>query len=291
MHYTIQSDALRIQISSLGGELMSIQDDAGREYLWQGDPQYWADRAPNIFPYVGRLYNGTYSYKGRKYTLPIHGFVKDTEMMTIKRNDDTLLLGCFADEKTRAQYPFDFAYYIHYSVEDSTLVVSYIVENKGQESMYFGLGGHPGFNLPLEERLDFEDYHLAFDTVSRPSRISFGKSVLRDGNDSPYSLLNGRYIPLKHSLFDADAVILSGISPSIRLESEKGERFIAVEYPQMPFLGIWHMPNMDAPYVCIEPWTSLPGREGIVEDIAKQEDLIALDGGKRYENTWSIIFG
>ena len=28
--------------------------------------------------------------------------------------------------------------------------------------MYFGLGGHPGFNVPLEAGLSFEDYCLEF---------------------------------------------------------------------------------------------------------------------------------
>ena len=41
--------------------------------------------------------------------------------------------------------------------------------------MYFGIGGHPAFNVPLESSLTFEDYYLSFhlkitdtDSLSRP---------------------------------------------------------------------------------------------------------------------------
>ena len=59
-------------------------------------------------------------------------------------------------------------------------------------------------------------------------------------------------------------------------------------FPDFPALGFWHMPKMEAPYVCLEPWRSLPSRKGIVEDFAQQEDLVALDGGKIYVNKWSV---
>lgn len=59
------------QISSLGAQLMHLTGKT--EYLWQGDPAYWTDRAPTIFPYVARLTNGTYRYEGQTYHLPIHG--------------------------------------------------------------------------------------------------------------------------------------------------------------------------------------------------------------------------
>ena len=56
----------------------------------------------------------------------------------------------------------------------------------------------------------------------------------------------------------------------------------------MTYLGIWHTPKANVDFVCIEPWTSLPSRDGIIEDIEKQDNLICLDVNKEYENTWSI---
>ena len=86
----IENEFLQVTISDAGAELMSIRSADGTEYLWQGDAAYWSDRAPNIFPYVARLTDGCYTYQGKTYHLPIHGFaptakfsVRDWEKTTV----------------------------------------------------------------------------------------------------------------------------------------------------------------------------------------------------------------
>lgn len=37
MEYTLKSEALTVVFESFGGELHSIKDKDGLEYLWQGD--------------------------------------------------------------------------------------------------------------------------------------------------------------------------------------------------------------------------------------------------------------
>ena len=74
----------------------------------------------------------------------------------------------------------------------------------------------------------------------------------------------------------------------VTLCSAKTNRSVTVTYPQMPYLGIWHMPHTDAPYVCIEPWASLPSRQDVVEELSCKSDLIHLAPGAKYENQWSI---
>ena len=60
----IKNSELRVEISSLGAELRSVKRQ-GVEYLWQGDPAVWADRAPVLFPICGSLKEGKYEYQGR----------------------------------------------------------------------------------------------------------------------------------------------------------------------------------------------------------------------------------
>lgn len=43
-----------------------------------------------------------------------------------------------------------------------------------------------------------------------------------------------------------------------------------------------------ANYVCIEPWSSLSARVDVIEDLETQEDLISLNAGETYKNTWTI---
>ncbi len=65
--------------------------------------------------------------------------------------------------------------------------------------MYFGIGGHPGFNIPMEEGLSFEDYELEFSRACEPQRILFSQECFVEGKES-YELLEGRRIPLRHNL-------------------------------------------------------------------------------------------
>ena len=78
------------------------------------------------------------------------------------------------------------------------------------------------------------------------------------------------------------------MADEITLKSDKGTRQVKISYPDMPCLGIWHAPNTEAPYVCIEPWTSLPSRQDIVEEFKYKSDLIRLTPGEQYVNTWTI---
>ena len=52
MLYTIHNDCLTAAVDDLGAQLWSIRSADGAEYLWQGDPTYWSDRALTILTWV-----------------------------------------------------------------------------------------------------------------------------------------------------------------------------------------------------------------------------------------------
>ena len=106
--------------------------------------------------------------------------------------------------------------------------------------------------------------------------------------DEPLELENGRYLNLRHSLFDNDSIVLKEMPKEIKLYSEKGNKEIRIAFPDMDYLGFWHWPRVEVDYMCIEPWTSLPSRKDIVEKLEKQENLLSLERGKEYLNRWSI---
>ena len=93
---------------------------------------------------------------------------------------------------------------------------------------------------------------------------------------------------MEHSLFDNDAIFLYNVPKGVSLKNKVSDRSVRVEYPDMQYLGLWHMPKTDAPYVCIEPWCSLPSREGEIAVFEEQEDLIRLPAGDTYQNVWTI---
>ena len=285
---TIQSESLCVTVDSRGAQLQSIRSGDGKEYLWQGDAAFWTSRAPNIFPYVARLTEGKCIYKGKVYGFGNHGLVRYADLAVAASAPDSVTYQLESDEDTLRQYPFPFRYTMRYRVTGNRLVMQTTVENTGKERMYFAVGGHPGFNVPLEDGLAFSDYYLEFDEPAEPYRILLADSGAVTPGQERYPLQDGRRIRLDHRLFDHDAIVLHHTAKTVTLKAEGGRRSVTVSFPDFRYVGFWHKPKTDALYVCIEPWTSLPSREGIVENLAQQSDLLYLDPGKEYKTEWWI---
>ena len=288
MLYTIQNPQMRVTIDSLGAQLMSITAADGTEYLWGGDEAYWRNRAPNLFPYVGRLTEGRCTYGGKSYEMTRHGFANRTQFSALESGADHITLHMEDSGETRAVYPFAFAFDLVYALSGSTLSVTYRVTNRDGKEMYFGLGAHPGFRVPLEPGKAFTDYRLTFAQPCQPWQVLMSDDYLINGQEAPYPLEGGRSMPLRHDLFDHDAIILKNTDRTVTLSAGEGSRGVTVSYPRMRYLGVWHKPESDAPYVCLEPWLSLPSRHGVVEDLSQQNDLMALCPGETYENRWTV---
>lgn len=285
---TISNDRLTVILDGCGAVLHSIRKD-GAEYLWQGDPKYWARRDANLFPYVGRLTDGQYRLEGNTYSMPIHGFCIGRDFAVTEQSPDAVCFTLTDSAEIYAMYPYRFAFHVRYRLDGNRIVKTCLVENRDRRQMYFGLGGHPGFNVPLNGEGSFDDWELTFGEPCQPVRVDLDPANYRlAGTESPFPLVDGKTIPLSHGLFDLDAIVLGNVSRSLTLHSRKSSRSVTVDFPGMGFLGLWHAPKTDAPYVCVEPWVSLPSHSAYVEDFAKQEHLISLNAGETYRNEMVI---
>ena len=149
MEYCLNNEKLCVRVAAEGAQLQSIRGADGTEYLWQGDERFWRGRATNLFPYVGRLTDDKYTWRGAEYAMTRHGFARTSVFEAEKVSDARLVLTLTASEATRAVYPFEFKLSLVYELDGDALHVTYRVENRGEGPMAFGLGGHPGFNVPL----------------------------------------------------------------------------------------------------------------------------------------------
>ncbi len=288
MLYTLQNSAVTATVDTLGAQLMSLTSADGAEYLWNGDSTFWSSRSPLLFPYVGRLTDGHYIYQGQHYSLPIHGFARSMEFQTICAEPQQLSLRLTHTAETLACYPFPFALTVTYTLDEATLHIIYTVENSGKKEMFFGLGGHPGFRVPLESGRAFSDYRLTFAQPCRPDRVLLSPRYMISGSTAPFPLQNSDTLPLDHNLFDDDAIILQHMDKTVTLSAGPDSHGVTLSIPQMRYLGIWHTPHSEAPFVCLEPWVSLPSRDSVVEDLSQQADLVRLERGGSYQNRWSI---
>ena len=66
---------------------------------------------------------------------------------------------------------------------------------------------------------------------------------------------------------------------------------MTLEYPEMPYLGVWHAAKSEAPFVCIEPWCGLPGYDGEMHDINTRHDMFHILPGKVQTAEFKMTFG
>lgn len=287
MDYQLQNGKITLTVSAYGAEMRSVKKD-GREYLWDGDEAYWTDRSPLLFPYVGRFTDGKYRIGEKEYGMDIHGFAKNSEFSLTKQTEDQLVFELHDSERTYGMYPFRFCLQVIYTLAGQKIGIEYRVQNLSDTTMYFGIGGHPGFRLPFEDGVKFEDYYLEFADECCPDRVGHTEACFLSGENTRFPLEENRRLRLRHDMFDEDAIVLQYMADCVSLKTDKGERKVTLYYPELPYLGIWHAPRTEAPYVCVEPWTSLPSRQDVVEDFRYKPDLIRLESRKSYSNCWSM---
>lgn len=288
MIYSIENKILKATVDTSGAQLQSIYSKATEtEYLWQGDPAYWAGRAYNLFPTIGRMYKNTYTYDGNEYSLRCHGIARYRAFQLTDRTATKLTFRLTEDEDSLKEYPFKFEFFIRYELKEATLEISFIVKNTDEKELIFALGGHPGFNVPFGKGA-FEDYYLEFSEKTKVLFHTLSESKFMTGEKLPLPLTDGVRLPLRHELFDNDAAILGNTCREISLKSKADPRYVTVKYPDFRYLGVWHTPETDAPFVCIEPWSALPATDGVITDLSAKEDMTRLAPGKTYKTSWSI---
>lgn len=284
----IENEFLRVTVSPLGAELQSVyRKDTGTEYLWQGDPAYWDGRSPTLFPFIARLYEKTYTYLGQPYPMDIHGFLCRMELAVEEQEADFCTFLLCDSEEIREIYPFRFAFRLTYRLRGASLEAAYRVENMGENTLYYAVGGHPGIRLPLEAGLSLSDYRIRFGEKRMCSRVTFSQRLLVTGAE-PFPMVDDCILPLTGELFREDAVVLQDCCREIWLESERGARGVRMKFPDMPYFGIWQVYGRNAPYVCIEPWSALPGRDGVREELTTMPGLWALSPGESRQTGWSL---
>ncbi|MFT3904533.1 MAG: aldose 1-epimerase family protein [Niabella sp.] len=287
MDYVIENNLLKVTVSDEGAELQHmIYKPSAQEYIWCADPAYWGKKSPVLFPVVGTLKNDTYYYEGKAYSLPRHGFARTKKFSLIAQEAESLLFSLKDDKSTNEVYPFAFELQIKYTIEQETLSVSYIVKNPDSGDLYFSVGGHPAFAVPMFAGEAYEDYVLAFEQKETSGRWPISADGLIE--QAPDDLLQDESVlPLSKSLFHKDAVVLKYLKSSyVDLVSKKRQHGLRFNFPGFPYLGLWAA--KDADFVCIEPWCGIADSVQANQQLPDKEGMLRLEGGGVFERTWSV---
>jgi len=284
---TIRNQQITVKINPKGAELISLFNHENQtEYLWNADPDFWGKSSPVLFPIVGALKENRYHFEGQAYTLPRHGFARDRAFVVEKLEENSITFLLTSDENTLKVYPFKFEFRLIYSLENNTLDVTYSVKNIGENKMYFSVGGHPAFAVPLAENTTYEDYFLEFNKTENSKRWGLTAEGLIETQSFDF-LVNTNKLNFTKALFYADAIVLKNLeSSSVILKSAKTNRRLKFDFEGFSYLGIWAA--KDANFVCIEPWCGIADAANHTQELTEKEGIIALDSEEIFERTWRV---
>jgi galactose mutarotase-like enzyme len=285
--FILENEVLKVEVVSKGAELQSVVNKVfGIEYLWNGDPVFWAKRSPILFPIVGSLKNNMYKYLGRSYQLPRHGFARDMDFLVEKQNPKEITFLLRSNEETKTNYPFDFEFRIRYQLLGDELSTEYLVSNTGNGILLFSVGGHPAFRLPLTADTRFSDYYLRFDERENLPRWPISKEGLIQPQPVPV-LADSDRLNLQKSLFYQDALVFKYPASSvISVLSGKTPHGIEFHTGEFPFLGIWSA--KDADFICLEPWCGIADSVQTDQQLEHKEGIEKTAPGKVFSRQWRV---
>ena len=287
--YELRNDTVAIGLESLGAELKSLKRlDTGTEYMWRADPAFWDRTSPILFPFVGSVNGKEYRAKGRTYAMNQHGFARDMEFGLLSQSEDEIWFELRDNEETRKMYPYAFLLRLGYRLLSDGVEVKWQVKNPGTEGFAFSIGGHPGFNCPLEgDIFQKTDCYLKFENIERFESTRVGDGLVIDEKGT-YELEQGGYLAVTEHLFDCDTLVLEDYQTNaVSICRPDKSPYVTVTMENVPVWGIWTR-SPKAPFICIEPWYGRCDRTGFSGDLTEREWGNMIRPGESFEASYKI---
>ncbi len=293
MSVILENDSIIVTVSEHGAELKSVKSKrTGIEYIWQADPEFWGRTAPNLFPVVGRLKSDRYTYRNKTYFMTQHGFARDNEFEVVSSKPMTARLRLTDSEDTAAIYPFKFQLdVIFHLTSQDTLGITYAVTNVDTKDIFFSVGGHPAFNIPLNPATEkFEDYYFNVE----PQKIFSREKLVGPYVDFSQETTHDTHIPTRLSRDDYqdDAIILrlDGEPTAIVLAKVNESHGVTMHIADAKFVGIWTKYNKEAPFLAIEPWWGIADTVDADGNIAHKFGINQLAPAQTFTGSYSMSF-
>ena len=233
--------------------------------------------------------DGKIEAKGAVYEAGQHGFARLMEHEFVEQTADTIVLELCANEETLSKFPYDFRLVSTFTIENDTLHHTLTVENLDEEKMPFGIGYHPAFAVPFDEKHVATDYELRFSEMESPICLNCLPTGLVQ-KDHYYLDSNITAIPVDEKLFANDSHCMTNLKSQTLGLYEKGTgRGVVCHIAEFPYTLLWSKPGMPK-FVCIEPWQSLPSYEGSSIKWEEKPAAAVLNPGEGWSTTLSMSF-
>ena len=290
MEYIIENEYLKVTVTTCGAQIKSvIRKCDGVEHIWCGDKSVWRFQTPILFPHCGKLVDGKLEAKGKIYESGMHGFARDMEHAFVDQTADTLVLELCSCPETLARFPYEFRLVSTFTLENDTLHHTLTVENLDSDKLHFGIGYHPGYAIPFDDKHVATDYELRFSEAESPICLNCLPTGLVQ-KDHYFLPANRSALAIDDQLFANDSHCMVNLKSATLGIYEKGTgRAVVCNIAEFPYVLIWSQPGMPK-FVCIEPWHSLPSAEGSSIKWEEKPAAAVLNPGEAWSCTLSTSF-
>jgi len=191
-----------------------------------------------LFPFAGRIRNGSYTYKEKKYRLAInnsdensvlHGLVYNKIFSVVEKKSSSTQaeVKLAYTEKNKTQgFPYKYNIQLHYTLTIDTIDLTVTIKNNDIISFPFCVGWHPYFHsedlynsyirLKSDEKLSFDDKMIP---VEIKKIITEKDLKIKDRKFDDCYILNSNYICFKTPSY------------SVKLSSSSEENYLQVYTP------------------------------------------------------------
>ena len=290
MEYTIENEYLKLTVTTWGAQVKSVVRKCdGVEHIWQADKAVWGYHAPILFPHCGKVVDGKIEAKGGVYKSGQHGFAWLMEHEFVDQTGDTIVLELCASPETLKTFPYEFRLVSTFTLEGDTVHHTLTVENLDTDKLPFGIGYHPAFPVPFDDKHAATDYELRFSDVESPICINNLPLGLMHG-DLYHLPANIQSLPVDEALFANDSHCMVNLRSTTLGLYEKGTgRGVVCNIAEFPYTLLWSKPGMPK-FVCIEPWHSLPSPENGSIKWEEKPAAAILNPGEAWSCTLSTSF-
>ena len=291
--HTLENEFLKVSVADAGAELSSVIDkESGLERVHDANPEVWNRHAPILFPFVGKVVGGVYRIGNEEYEMKTqHGFARDMEFECVKKGEDFVTHRLLPTENTRKCYPFEFELLVTHRLDKENprlLHVEWEVKNQGDTTMYYFIGGHPGFTTVETDPLAKEDYYLEFPGCESIEYFGINmESTFATPQDTKTAALENGFLKFNDDvyitlLFDRQKF------DKVRICRPDKTPYVTMNCKGFTSYGIWAKKNGN--FICLEPWAGRTDDHGFTGTVDEKIGVNMLEAGESKVTHHSIEF-
>lgn len=305
MKITLKNSKYEVVLNSLGAEINSFRVlKNGTQLVFEGPTEVWKYHAPVLFPHVGRIKDGFYTYKGKEYNLVNNGMSRDMEHKIIAQDEKSVTFELTESEETFPKFPWKFSLKTYYELKDDGLIFTTTVTNTDSSEMLFSLGSHTAFCCPRNTDaagITNSDYQYEFEVKEPLTTVllnSEAQLATDEDGTAPCTKLYGEkdagIIPINEKGFGNGHFFTKFSSNWVGLRNKKDNSLIKVNCANYPYLMVWQGGNgaegiSGNGFNCIEPWYGTADAENTDHSWENKPALISLESGKSFTADQSIM--